>query len=86
MKKYILFAVIFILLFTLFQILNGLFLTLAYSPDLEEAWDRSATLPREIVIIKEEQTSFSFTLISAFFATSVAYFVPKMIKNNPTSN
>lgn len=74
MKKYIIFAIRFILLFSLFQVLSGLFLTLTYAPDITDAWDSSTKLPQEVTFGK----TFSLhTLIFAVFSATIAYFIPK---------
>lgn len=76
MKKYLIFAISFILLFLLFQILSGLFLTIAYTPDIEEAWNMSADAPQKVVI-KGSRSPFLITLFIAFLSASIAYFIPK---------
>lgn len=78
MKKYIIFAISFILLFVLFQILSGLVLTYAYTPDIEEAWKMSADAPQE-TIIRSSGSSFLLTLLIAFVAATIAYFIPKKL-------
>lgn len=79
-KKYIIFAVSFILLFSVFfglsQILAGMFLTSIYTPDVGEAWSMSANLPQEI-IIQSSQNPFILTLIVAFLSATIAYFIPR---------
>lgn len=76
MKKYIIFAISFILLFSLFQVLSGLVLTLTYTPDMEEAWNMSAGLPQESVI-KGSSSPFFLTLLLAFLSATIAYVIPK---------
>lgn len=84
MKKYVIFAVSFILLFTLFfglsQIIAGMLLTTVYTPDVEEVWSMSASLPQEIAI-QSSQSPFILTLIVAFISATIAYFIPRKFFN-----
>jgi len=85
-KKYIIFAISFILLFSLFQflfqVLSGTLFTFMYTPDIEEAWNSSANLSQEVVI-KSNHSPFLLTLFFAFLSATVAYFIPKkFMKNN----
>lgn len=80
MKKYITFAVSFILLFTLFQVLSGILLTLTYTPNMEEAWNMNAILTHE-TIIKSSHNPILLTFITAFLSASIAYFISEKIKN-----
>ena len=75
MKKYIIFAISFIIIFSLFQVLSGFFLTLTYTPDIVTAWNSSATLPQEIVM--KSNSPFLLTLFFAFLSATIAYFIPK---------
>lgn len=84
MKKYAIFAISFILLFTLFQVLSGMLLTFTYTPDIEEAWNMSANLPQE-TMIKSSHNPFLLTLFIAFLSASIAYFIPKKIANTSNS-
>lgn len=88
MKKYAVFAISFILLFTLFlgvfEVLSGMILTSMYTPNVEEAWSSVANLPQEI-IVQSSQSPFLLTLIVAFFSATIAYFVPRKVLNK-TSN
>ena len=75
MKKYIIFAISFIVLFTAFQMVSGYFLTLFYTPDITEAWNQAGNLSNSIVI----KDSFPFiSLFFAFLAATLAYFTPKI--------
>jgi len=80
MKKYIVFAISFILLFSLFQllfqVLSGTLLTFMYTPDMEEAWNSSANLSQEVVF-KSNHHPFLLTLFFAFLSATIAYFIPK---------
>ncbi|PAV28647.1 hypothetical protein CIL05_15245 [Virgibacillus profundi] len=80
MKKYIIFAVSFIFIFSLFQILSGIILTYTYTPDITEAWNMSANLSQETVMISNHN-SFLLTLLIAFLSATAAYFIPKKLKN-----
>lgn len=80
MKRYFIFSISFILLFTLFQVLSGVFLTFAYTPDIEEAWNSSANLPQEVVI-KSGHSPFLLTLLVAFISATIAYYIPKKVTN-----
>ncbi|WP_163971105.1 hypothetical protein [Oceanobacillus halotolerans] len=83
MKKYIIFATSFILLFSLLHILSGILLTYAYTPDITEAWNLSANLSQEAVI-KSRQHPFLLTLFIAFLSATIAYAIPK--KTTKTNN
>ena len=78
MKKYLIFIVSFILFFSLFfmsaEILFGMFLTATYTPDINEAWNQSATLPGQVDMISSSNPFF-FTLLLAFLAGTIAYFI-----------
>lgn len=80
MKKYIIFAVSFILLFFSFQFLSGMFLTLTYTPDIAEAWNLAANLSQEVVI-RNNHSPFLLTLFIAFLSATIAYFISKKIRN-----
>lgn len=80
MKKYIIFAVSFLVLFVAFQVLAGMFLTVTYTPDVNEAWKMSSSLPQE-TIIAATHNPFLFSLIIAFLSASIAYFIPKKLGN-----
>ncbi|MDY0404337.1 hypothetical protein P5G51_001940 [Virgibacillus sp. 179-BFC.A HS] len=75
MKKYIIFAISFIILFSAFQILSGYFLTLFFTPDITEAWNQAGNLPNSVVM---KGTSSFIPLFFAFLAATLAYFTPKI--------
>lgn len=75
MKKYIIFAISFVFLFIVFQILSGYFLTLFYTPDITEAWNQAGNLPSSVVI---KGSSSFIPLFFAFLAATLAYFTPKI--------
>lgn len=80
MKKYLIFAVSFLLLFFIFQVLSGMLLTYMYTPNVEEAWKASANLSQE-VIIKSSHSPFLLTIVIGLLSASVAYFLSgKIIK------
>ncbi|MUK90616.1 hypothetical protein GMD78_19855 [Ornithinibacillus sp. L9] len=79
MKKYIIFIISFLILFSLFQVLSGLFLTYVYTPDIAEAWGMGANLSQEVAI-KSSQSPFLFTLFLALLSATIAYFIPELTK------
>lgn len=85
MKKYMIFAISFILLFSLCQILSGMILTFAYTPDIEEAWNSSASLSQETVI-KGSVSPFWPMLLLAFLSASIAYFISNITRRNSPKN
>lgn len=80
MKKFIVFAVSFLVLFVAFQVTSGYFMTLFYTPDMEAAWNQSESLSSSVVI----KGSPTFTpILLAMLAATIAYFSPKLfIKNS----
>lgn len=81
MKKFIIFAVSFSLLFILFQVGSGLLLTLTYTPDFADIANYG-NLPQETTIIGRQTAAISSFFI-AFFAAIIAYFIPgKIIKTS----
>lgn len=80
MKKYLIFAVSFMLLFLVLQVLSGMLLTFTYTPDVEEAWKASTNLSQE-VMIKSSHSPLLLTTVIAFLSASIAYFISgKVIK------
>ncbi|WP_047981826.1 hypothetical protein [Ornithinibacillus contaminans] len=79
MKKYIIFALSFIVLFSVFQVLSGFFLTLIYTPDMADAWKLSSNLSKETSI--SGHSSYLLAFVIAFLSATIAYFVPKMMKD-----
>lgn len=81
-KKYFIFAISFVLLFLIFQVLSGMLVTLIDTPNIEEAWNMSGSLPQEVVITGND-SSFLLTLFIALLSAAIAYFISKKsIKNN----
>jgi len=81
MKKYIIFLVNFILLFSLTQILSGMLLTATYTPDISEAWKMSTNLPQEVVFVKSSTIPI---LIITVLSASLAYLIPNLMKKWPS--
>lgn len=77
MKKFMVFAVSFELLFSLLvflaELLSGIFLTSNYVPSMSEAWHASASLPQEIKM-SSSSSPFLLTLLIALLSATVAYF------------
>lgn len=77
MKKFIVFAVGFVLLFSLLvfsaELLSGIFLASRYVPNVSEAWNASASLPQEVEMFSSS-SSLSLTLLIALLSATVAYF------------
>ncbi|RKQ30396.1 hypothetical protein [Oceanobacillus halophilus] len=81
MKKYIIFAISFLLLLSLFQVISGWFLTFMYTPDVTDAWNVSANLSSEVVIRSDNRNDL-LTIFFAFLSAIIAYFISwKMTKN-----
>jgi hypothetical protein len=74
MKNYIIFLSSFILLFSLFQVFSGWFLTFTHIPDITDAWNLSDHLPQEVVFVESPLIP---TLIFAIFSATIAYFISK---------
>lgn len=56
--------------------------TLIDTPNIEEAWNMSGSLPQEVVITGND-SSFLLTLFIALLSAAIAYFISKKsIKNN----
>lgn len=79
MKRYLVFSMSFILLFMVFQVLFGVFLTFFYTPDLTSAWNQVEHLPSSVVI---KGNSSLFPFLFAFLAATAAYFTPRIFMNN----
>ncbi len=74
-KKYIIFAISFIILLSAFQMLSGYFMTLYYTPNITETWNQSGHLSSNVVI---KGSSSFIPLFFAFLAATFAYFTPKI--------
>ncbi|GGA90042.1 hypothetical protein [Ornithinibacillus halotolerans] len=77
MKKYIIFAISFIVLFSLFHILFGMILTFIYTPDVSDVRN-AGELSQEGVILGNN-SNYLPNLIIAFLSASIAYVIPKKI-------
>ena len=75
MKNYAIFAISFIVLFLLFQLLSGYILTLFYTPDGSSAWNQMGNLSTMTTL---EGTSSFLPLLFAFLAATIAYIIPKL--------
>ncbi|KKE80114.1 hypothetical protein NSA56_18300 [Oceanobacillus caeni] len=80
MKKYIIFVVSFLLVFSLIQVLSGILLTYTYTPDMMEAWNLSPNLTQEVVI-KGSHPSLLLTLLIGLISVTIAYFISKKYIN-----
>lgn len=76
MKSYMIFAIGFIVLFSLFEGLSGVLLTFLYTPNVEAAWDMSAHLPQEVAL-NASGSPFLLTLLIALMSATIAYFISK---------
>lgn len=85
MKKYLIFALCFIILFTIFEVLSGMLLTLLYTPDVSEAWNTSVNLSQEVFIIGNN-SSFLVTLFLALLSASIAYVIQNKFTGTRTTN
>lgn len=81
MKKYIVFATSFIILFTVLQLFSGYLLTAFYSPDIKSAWHQAADLSNHTVM---KGASPYTSLLIAFIAATLAYFAPKIFVKDST--
>lgn len=75
MIRYILFAISFLVLFTVFQVLAGYVATLLYTPDIANAWKEAGHASSEVVITGSSRI---ISLILAFLAATFAYFLPNL--------
>ncbi|MEN1968366.1 hypothetical protein WMZ97_09865 [Lentibacillus sp. N15] len=76
MKKYMIFAISFIVLFSVFQVLSGMFLTSLYTPDIEDAWNMSDNLSQVVVM---KGSSFFPALLVPFLSATIAYFITERL-------
>lgn len=78
MKKFSFFLISFIILFSLLtfsaEVLSGVFLTLAYTPDIDEAWNMSAVFPWQTEIYSNG-SPFLLILAVALLSASLSYFL-----------
>lgn len=76
MKRLIVFTVSFILLFSLWQIGSGLFLTLFYTPNIESAWESSANLSSD-TLLTGNGVSIISSLLIVLISAIIARRIPK---------
>ncbi|CAH0346098.1 hypothetical protein BCI9360_02416 [Bacillus sp. CECT 9360] len=74
MKKYFVFIISFILLYTVFQILSGAIITAFYTPDL---YTITGNLSQEVVL---GETSSIPLLVSLLIATTAYFLAQKVFK------
>ncbi|WP_085523646.1 hypothetical protein [Tuberibacillus sp. Marseille-P3662] len=79
MKQYLIFIISLLLLFAVFQMLSGWIMTLAYTPDISDAWYQSENLSHEVTF--NGNGSIIPTIISTGLAGTIAFLVVKKIKN-----
>jgi hypothetical protein len=66
-QKYLIFSVVFIAVFTMLQLVSGLFLTLLYTPKI--SWEKAATLPSHVELVGPNPLfSMAVSLISCGIA------------------
>lgn len=76
MKKYLVFAVSFMVLFFIMQTLAGYVATFLYIPDINSAWYQAGNASENIMI----DTMFTgHAFVIAFLAASIAYFIQKKL-------
>ena len=89
MKKFIVFIVSFILLFFLLvfsaDFLSGVFLTSSYIPNVNEAWNSSEALPKQVELFSVS-SPFSLNFLLALLAASAAYFISQRFPKRNHSN
>lgn len=67
-KKYIIFSISFVVIYTLIQFGSGLFLTLTYTPGMTGTGNMGTIISQE-----------TFILCTAFLSASIAYFIPNKL-------
>ncbi|AIF43014.1 hypothetical protein [Virgibacillus sp. SK37] len=83
MKNFIIFSASFLALFFLLQILFGMLLTFLYTPDIEGAWESSATLSSETTLYGIGPLLLS--ILSASLAAMIAYGLMRKIRKKHLS-
>ncbi|TMN23829.1 hypothetical protein FFL34_08515 [Lentibacillus cibarius] len=79
-KIYVL-AISFIILFAAFQVLSGYLVTFFYTPDITSAWNQADNLFNNTIL--KGGSSYTSLLI-AFLAATLAYFIPKIFVKDST--
>ncbi len=59
-------------LFSIFHILSGILLTVAYFPNIEAAWNVAGSLPNQVMM---QGSSFSLTWLFGLLSGTIAYFI-----------
>lgn len=85
MKKYIIFALSFILLFSFFQVISGMFLTMMYTPNIEKAWELTTSLSQEVVITRN-YSDYWLNFLIAFVSASIAYIILNKFSKKENAN
>ncbi|MGE7693901.1 hypothetical protein ACQKNC_07250 [Lysinibacillus sp. NPDC094177] len=75
MKKYLLFAGVFTLVFVILQVLSGMLLTMFYTPSIQQ-WEQASTLSSQVVF---GNTSFIPPLVISLMALVIAFGSTKLI-------
>lgn len=78
MKRLFIFVLSFIFVFSLWQIGSGIFLTLFYTPNIQHAWENSANLSSEVILMGGGG-SIVPSLLGALLAVALAYFIANKI-------
>lgn len=74
MKKYVIFAVTFFILYLVFQMFSGYIMTFFYIPNLNDAWQQAGNLPSSISM----KGKYSFiSIFIALIAAILAYIITK---------
>ncbi|HEY4600685.1 MAG TPA: hypothetical protein VIG73_05335 [Cerasibacillus sp.] len=81
MKKYLTFAIGFVVLFLLFEFTLGFFITFMFAPDVTGAWDQSILLPPEVWMTGIPGSSFSYSLLFGLFSATIAYFIANKVES-----
>lgn len=77
LKKYFIFAISFLIMFSILQVLSGVLLTATYTPEITTLWNQSAQLTDEVVMYGTFNP-FLITVLTAFLSATIAYFIPNI--------
>lgn len=89
MKKYLVFIISFLLLFSLIffaaQLFSGMFLISTHTSDMNAAWNESAGLTQQITL-SASGSPFWLVFLTALLSANIAYFIsqklPRLRSNN----
>lgn len=81
MKKYLIFAIGFVVLFLLFEFTLGFFITFMFAPDVSGSWNQSGLLPPEVWMTGIPGNSFSYSLLIGLFSATIAYFIANKVES-----